>query len=140
MFELLLDQVGGGGAGEVDKDHFEVRQGLQGAHESHGLARARGATQNERAMFTQPGTQDVLVSQGVYSGNDQVSISHFLGVDVYSWYFVLPQVPLSIIYFTFIVNQTVLSQVLRQAQSFNIAIVNHYFYLFRVVGPFKQLE
>ena len=47
------------------------------------------------------------MSQGINSGDNHISVSHFLRVYLHCWHFLLPQVPLSIFDSHFEIDQNV---------------------------------
>lgn len=123
MIEGLQQQLGRGGAGEVqthdlgetvtfndrgqDLDSLtssrgrltvtdlHVRQGAEGAEESHGLSGPRRATQNQGFVLGQPGVQQSLVSHRVQRGHHHVGRRHLVRLYLDLRYLALPGLPLA---------------------------------------------
>ena len=61
------------------KCYLKVGQGSQGVEQCHGLPGARGSTQHEWLVLSEPGVEEGLMPHGVQRGNNNVWRPHLVG-------------------------------------------------------------
>ena len=80
VVEGLHEQLRSGGGGEVEAADFHVGKGAEGGEESHGLAGAGRSAEDERLVLGEPSVEEMLVSDGVESGYDDVGRSDLVSL------------------------------------------------------------
>jgi len=79
---------------EITTTHLHIRHEPESREQSHGLAGARGPTQQQWAVLRQPGVEETLVTHCVHGGNYHVRRTYLVGLYLNLGHLVDPRRPL----------------------------------------------